>query len=508
MTEKRRIVTNTLANGTAQFTSLLAGLVFMPLLIRSFGLADYGLYLLASSIVGYASLLDFGVGASLVKMIAAKESEGSREGIGALASAALVFYIIIGVVIAALMVILGLLSGVLFRVTPEQADLLQRLLLVAAAFSLWTWPASTFVSVLHGFQNYTITARVSLGVTLANAVAIAAVLIAHQGPFVLLIATSSIGALGSLVNVFFARRQLAGITVSPTLARPESLKRIFSFSWAIFVVQVMTIVLYQQTDRMILGAFVGAAAVTLYEASGRMQGLIAALTGFANSAVIPMASHLDALGETERLRALFLRGTKYTLALVTPVIVVLAVIARPLLREWLGPDFAAQAMNARLLILPHLLVVGGIIGDSIILGTGALPQRLPMALTMAFGNLALSIALVGPLGILGVVLGTAIPYVLDYPIHMRLLLREIDVPAKRWLRETMLPVYPLLVVPASISLLGLSTPLADSLVGLAALSVVSCGAYYVAMVAVGLSADERADLKSAADAVRHRVSAA
>ena len=63
MSEKRRIVVNTLANGSAQAVNIVATLVFMPLLINAFGKADYGTFLIVTSIAGWASLLDFGVGA-------------------------------------------------------------------------------------------------------------------------------------------------------------------------------------------------------------------------------------------------------------------------------------------------------------------------------------------------------------------------------------------------------------------------------------------------------------
>lgn len=70
MSEKRQLVTNTLANGVAQFAGVISSIIFMPLLIRGFGLREFGLYMLAGSVGAYASLLDLGVGTSLAKMVA------------------------------------------------------------------------------------------------------------------------------------------------------------------------------------------------------------------------------------------------------------------------------------------------------------------------------------------------------------------------------------------------------------------------------------------------------
>ena len=94
------------------------------------------------------------------------------------------------------------------------------------------------------------------------------------------------------------------------------------------------------------------------------------------------------------------------------LLVVLIVVARPLLQSWLGAAFAAQALAAQILISHQVLTSGTAVGDSIIVGLGKLPKRLPYVIGLAVANLALSLLLVRPLGIMGVVLGTAIAYLL------------------------------------------------------------------------------------------------
>ena len=504
--EKRRIIANTLANGGAQAISLLASLVFFRLLTNSFGNVNYGIFLTVTTVAQYSQLLDFGVGASLVKMIAEHLARDDREGIGPLTSAALAFYLVIGVVIAAAMVLLAFTDRFVFpHFSADSLQLMRNMLFVAAAFSLWQWPANTFLYVLNGFQRYTLTARVQVGITLANIVVYIGVLRFHQGPLVLFIGTSLVLVAGSALNIVLARGLLDRVRVSPFLASRAHLIHIFSFSWAIFLVQFSTVILYQQTDRMVIAIFLGAGFVTLYEAAGKFMGLIMQLVAFANSAVIPMASHLDAAGEKEKLRLLFLRGSKYATALVAPVIVVLMVLARPILAAWMiKPQFVAMALDARILIFPQMLIVGGTVGDSIIIGTGALKRRLPYSLAMTFGNLVLSLLLVRPLGIMGVVLGTAIPYLIDFPIHIWWLLRELDVPARRWWAEVVAPVYPLLVVPIGVSVAGLFSPLAGSLLGIALIGAVSCGAYFAGMFAVGLTGAERDDVRGFLSGVRGR----
>lgn len=505
MSEKRRIVVNTLANGVAQFAALISALVFMPFLIKGFGTTDYGLYLLASSVVGYASLLDLGVGTSLVKLTAEAVARDDRERLGRLTSSTLAFYTVVGAVIALILVVLAFNAGSLFKIDADSARLLRNLLFVAAGASLLAWPANTGGAVLAGFQRYTQTARVSLFTTIATIAVTAVVVLLHEGPIVLMIGAAVVNLTGGLINAVLAGRVLKGIKVSLLHADRPALSAIFKIAWAIFVVQLCAIVVYQQTDRLVLGIFVGALAITLYDAAGKFQGLMTQLTTFSVSAIMPMASQLDAEGRSDALKTLFLRGTKYSLALLSPVVVVLMVVARPLLQAWLGPIFAAEAIAAQILISHQLLTSGTAVGDTIIIGLGKLPRRLPYLVGVAALNVVLSLALVRPLGILGVVLGTAIPWFIDYPLHMRLLLKTIDVPASQWARQTLLPTYPLLVVPLGVSLALLATPLAATMLGIAVIGVLSVGTYWLAVYLLGFTAQERAEVAGFAAAAMTRL---
>ena len=70
--QKQRILRNTAANAAAQAATMLSTLVLLPLLVRAFGLSAYGTLALATSVTGYALLLDLGISATLIRMVAAR----------------------------------------------------------------------------------------------------------------------------------------------------------------------------------------------------------------------------------------------------------------------------------------------------------------------------------------------------------------------------------------------------------------------------------------------------
>lgn len=503
--EKRRLVTNTLANGFSQVAAMLASFVFMPLLIGSFGLDRYGLYMLASSVTAYAVLLDFGVGSALTKMVAEHHAKGNRGELAGSISSALLFYTIVGGVVALAMVVVGFFAQQLFQVSDEGARLLRDMLWVGAVFQLWYWPAATARHVLAGLQRFDVLSTVGVAATVLGIGATAWVLYSGSGPIVLVFLTGMVTALVGAVNIVLARRLLGMPVMSYRAASRLYLAAIFAFSWTVFVLDLSDVLFYQQTDRVILGIFAGAAAVGLYEAAAKFNALVSFMSGLAVSAVLPLASSLGAEGRHASLKSLLLRGTKYIAALIAPVALVLSVLATPIIANWLGPRFNGQGRVAAVLVLPHALVCLGVMGDAIVMSKGRLAGRIPYVVAQAVLNVVLSVALVGRLGVMGVALGTAIAHLIDFPLHMQWLLKETGTHLGEWTRSVVAPVYPLLLVPVAIAF-GLSrTPLVDTIFGDAVIAAVAITCYWVLLYVVGFNQGEKDQLRAFLTAARGRI---
>jgi O-antigen/teichoic acid export membrane protein len=142
-----------------------------------------------------------------------------------------------------------------------------------------------------------------------------------------------------------------------------------------------------------------------------------------------------------------------------------------------------------------------------IVGLGKLKGRLfNLTFLVTLGNLVLSVILVRPLGIIGVVLGTAIPQLIDLPFNIRYMVRETGTPWRRFFWEVVTPTYPMLIVPLTVSAILGRTGLVSSLPGVAAAIGLSAGAYWLGFVLTGLSQAERHELAGAAQRLRGLVS--
>ncbi len=490
---KRRIVRNTAANAVVQAATMLSTLIFLPLLVRSFGLPIYGVMVLSTSVSGYAILLDLGVSATLVRMVAERTAIADHRGVSRAVFSAAGIYSVLGVTVALIMFVLGLFAGSLFKVSPSEADLLRTLLWIGAATQLWYWPTSAARDALSGLQRYDLIAMVALGIVLVDVAGTIYVLVSHQGPVVLISIRAIEVVAASILNIGLLAGLLPGAArrISASVADVKAILRSGS---AIFALQIAQVMSRQQTDRVVLGVFLGPAAVALYEIAAKLNSLISTFIGLTVSAVLPVAAELNAGEQHGALRSLFLRGTKIVATLAAPLVTILIAIAAPFIAAWCGPGYERAVPVAQVLLLSQVLLPLYQLGDQILIGKDKFRLWVPGGLTIAFANVILSIVLVKTLGLIGVAIGTLSAVVLEFPWYAAVFGKEMNLPIGEWLRKTAWPMYPLLAVPAVIGFLGGRTALGGSIIGLAVVSAAAAALYWAIALFVGYSPVERADL--------------
>jgi len=498
---KRTLARNTSANAIAQAIQLGSNFIFMPFLIKSFGLSMYGVYLFASSLGGYMSFLDFGVGLSLTKLLSEYRAKNDNEHSSRLVSSALAFYAGVGVLGCFLLLLIARYAVGWFHFTPDEQVVARNLLAAAAAFSPFMWPIVSVTSVQAGLNRYDINATAAMMGSALNAGVMLLVITLHLGPVALWVGLSLTTL---VVSVWNWRRALIelGREVHIKLANihPSALAPLVKMSAYIFVIQVSTTLIYQQTDRLIVGFFVGAAAVALYEAAAKVESLVRQIAGMMASAVVPVTSRLSALEDKEAVRRLLLRGTRYAAFVVLPITTGLTLLARPILVTWLGPSFGTSTVLAQLFLSYWLVNVNGAVMGSMIVGIGRLDRVIWWQNLGTFLNVALGVLLTWKFGVIGVILGTVLSHLIVLPAYLRIGYRLLGVRLGEWLHQVAVPAYPTLLVTVAVVGVGYALGLTSGLVGVAITGLASVFAYWLTVFLFLLDDVERRDVASLRDA--------
>ncbi len=205
----------------------------------------------------------------------------------------------------------------------------------------------------------------------------------------------------------------------------------------------------------------------------------------------PFVADLHHRGETERLDALYKQVTRWALAATIPVLLVLAVLPGPVLRVF-GDEFGGGDEALRILIVGMIVpVMVGTVGFILIMA-----GRTGWDLVVYLGGvvidvgLALALARPGVLGIRGAAIAQACTLTLSALARLFLVRRFLGI----WPFDA---GYARLLVPAALgaaAMFGAHLVLPDAtwLINLLASAVTGTLVYGVAMLLVGLPANERA----------------
>lgn len=131
----------------------LYGFIMIPILIKYFGKAEYGLIGLAQSVNAYMQLMDMGLTSTNVRFFSNWLAKGDESKVKALFSTCTSFYGIVGLINASVLIAVYFFSDSLFNVTAEQDIILKQLLLILAISAFINWFTSCYNQIIQATEN-------------------------------------------------------------------------------------------------------------------------------------------------------------------------------------------------------------------------------------------------------------------------------------------------------------------------------------------------------------------
>jgi O-antigen/teichoic acid export membrane protein len=433
----RSIGSNTLLN-----VLQIAVLMFLtPFVLRTLGGEQNGVWVAVVSMTGVLRLLVLGVPMASVKSISQAKGRGDLAGVNRAISTCLAITLAMGVVALGL----GWLQREAFehqyldaalgkalsseqRSAAELAFLLSALQ-VAAAFAM-----RLPYGILEAYDDFP-----TRNVLMAGELLLRAGLTVVLLPLVPDLSTLAWILVGTMC-VEFALAWLAVVRRHPgtrfSLASFDRglVREVLSFSVFAMLLNVGTLLAFR-LDALVIGHWLDAQAITQFDMGNKFFEPLTSFVIGIGAVVMPTASRLNASGRLVDLRPVLLKWTRISFSLVLAVGVFLVLLGPDFLALWVGEEFRGRAGDVlRILMISFALYlpVRGV-ALPILMGLGRPVQPTVALLAMGAVNVALSIALVEPYGLVGVALGTAIPNVLFSLFVGALACRELAVPAREYL---------------------------------------------------------------------------
>lgn len=437
-----RVVQGTLTNGLGTLAGVAISLVLTPFLIRNLGLEAYGVWTLALTLTfvgGYMALSDLGVEVAAVRYIAEARSAGNTELANKVLSSSFFFFLAVAIVLTPILV---LAAGELTRLFSIKGDLRSDATLTFSLIAgqlVFELPARAFVAVLAGAQRFALFQAIELARVTLQAGLFVVVIVTDAGIVGLGAATVTSSAFVLVVAAGAALATDRRLRVSPRNVSREVLRSLLSFGGELLALRLVG-TFYRQMDKLIVGIPLGPRAVTFYEVANKLHTAALMFQSISASALTPATAFIRT--RKEILKDMYLRGSAYTVAISLPIAVAGLILTEPLIRTWLGEELTQATTASRIFLTYLTFVVFHIVGTTMCVALGRVRFILYLAAANLALNLAISVFLVGALGVNGVVLGTLVAEAVAWTPLLWFFLREFDVSLGEWLRRTVVPNLP------------------------------------------------------------------
>ncbi len=440
MTKSNKLLINTYSNVSITALTYIINFFMIPFMIHKLGTGNYGTYILATSFTGYFSFMSFGVGQSLQKFVAEYNAQKKQELLSEVINASFVFYLIVGICVCIMMLFVSNYFIFYLNFSMEEYHKAQNIINIVALVSLVSWPASIFMSILHGLQKYSIVNHFTLGLTVLSTAVIIILLNQGYGIIALVIATNIIGAFGWIINWRLVKHYLPHCKIHFQSFKVSTLKNIFNFSVHLFIIQIAKILSYY-ADRLVLAFFLPVSAVAYYEVVTKPQYWIRTVVKLLGSAVMPAASDAKAQQNYAFINKMVFWGGRFTLAAVISISIPFLFVSKEFLSTWMGSEYAAYTLEMQI-FLGYWIITGtnGLL-QSVLIGWGRVKELSILALSSGVLNFLLSIFLVYKMGLIGALISTSLISILVTPIFMHIFSKVTHISLFYYLKETFLYPY-------------------------------------------------------------------
>ncbi len=485
-TVARNVTTRYMAIGV----DAIIGLMLLPFNVRHLGTSAYGLWMLTASLTTYFSVLDLGFGGSIVKFVAHYRAKRDARGLNEIASTLFAIFAVVGCVAYAVFVLLAFNVRHVVNITPDQNATARSLMLIIGVYVSLGFPFSIFGGIINGFQRYDLNNVVGIGSSVIVACLNITMLWNGCTLVELVAATTTVRIVTYFVYRLNAYQVFPLLRIRPSLFLWSRVRELTSFSVYVSIIDWSNKLNYS-IDAIVIGAFISPAAVALWTVPQRLAEMLQRLTNQLNGVLFPVVVDGDARQQPERLRAVFIQGTRLSMVSVVPLASAMFLLARPLINAWVGHGFDESIVVSQILIGVVAIRVGNATATTVLKGAGGHRLLAFANAGAALANVALSLLWIRRFGLIGQAMGTFVPVAFTSVVILwPAACRRVGVGPWAALRQAVWPTVWPVVVMAAVTI-AVRDALPERLYAVALAGAAGTICYAAVFLAFAVKRDER-----------------
>lgn len=406
--------------------SSLIPFVYTPVMLRILGQAEYGLYSLSNSVVGYLSLLSFGFGGTIVRYLAKYRAEGKTEEVEKSYGFFIILYSLLALAVMVGGIIISNNVESIFDqgLFPNEIQKMRILILIMAFNVAMSFPLSVFSSVAIAHERYFFRKIMDIVSTIAAPVANLIALYLGYASIGMALAGTVVQFLMAPISMLYCAKVLK---IKPKFQKmPGSLIReMLGFSAFVFIGSLVDM-LFWATDKVILGMLASSTAVAIYNVGGTFNNMVMSVSTSISSVFTPRVTGMVVTNQSkEELSSLMIRIGRIQFLIVALVVSGFTVFGETFINLWAGSEYADAYWITVLTLFPMCIPLIQNIAKSIITAQNKHQFRAIVYLIIAIINVVSTYLVVPYAGIIGAAFCSCVSYLLGQGLIMNLYYHKV-----------------------------------------------------------------------------------
>ena len=434
----------------------LIPIFYTPVMLRILGQSEYGLYSLANSVVGYLSLLTFGLGSTIVRYVAKYRAEGNKEGEEKVIGLFLLMYSVLAIFVLIGGAVLSDNVETIFHrgLTDAEISKITILIRIMSFNMAISFPISVFGSIIMAHERYIYRQAVNILSTVAVPCANIVILYMGYGSIGMTMVSTGLQFLMLPLNVGYC---FCILKIRPKFRKLpiKLIKEIISFSVFVFIGSIVDM-LFWATDKLILGMLTSTAVVAVYNVGSTFNSMMTSISTAFSGVLMPKTTGMITKGATsEQLTELFIRIGRLQYLIIALALSGFIVFGHDFILLWAGKGYEEAYYIALVTLIPLSIPLIQNTGLSIVTAQNKHQFRSMVYLIIAIANVISTYLVVPLMGGFGAALCSGISYIIGQGLIMNIYyykITKINIPLF-WKNIIHLSIFPLILVIISLFLL-------------------------------------------------------
>lgn len=350
----RQIKIGALISYVAIFINITAGLIYTPWMIKQIGRADYGLYILITSVMTYF-VVDYGLSQSITRLLAKYKSEGNFSSIDNILGITAKLYLTLDlIVIIALIIFYFFIDDVFIELTPNEIVKFKQIYVIAAFFSILSFPLLFVGGIYYAFSLFSQVKVFDLVSKLVSVFLTFLLLSMGYGLLVLVLVNAIFPFLINISKIIYLKRK-GYFKINWKFWDKTTFKEILNNSGWLLIILIGELLL-KNISPIIIGTFSGTREIAIFSIANTLDNYILVFASALNGLFLPKISlYLNQNNKEQLIGDLMIKVGRFQVLLVGFITLALILVGKDFIYLWVGDHFKLSYYLTVLLIIPTFL---------------------------------------------------------------------------------------------------------------------------------------------------------